>query len=323
MKLNQQFIFMFLGILLGFAKNSSATLPYLSSQEPSRNAPAFFRYIFGEQDTYRIGDEWGKKAVSLPDLENSTEAFRRAALATAKVQGATAFFLGQFNDHWVMATNHHVFPRASSCLGTQVEFPLLKIRTKCVSFFGTWSDIDLSLFSIQLKNPQDGIALKAVAGNFAFRKDVFTGEDLMTIGFGVAGNSGRNLMAAQDSDCKVFSTTGEYRFLADPDSLNPGTYRAWSFANGCDVSHGDSGSAMVDRKTGEVMGIIWTGKIPKAAAVQSSAYLDKLIMTGGEEIWKELSYSVPAVKMREFLYNILSDPKMDENTRKTISDLLQ
>jgi hypothetical protein len=115
------------------------------------------------------------------------------------------------------------------------------------------------------------------------------------------------MVANGDSDCKVFSPTQDFRLMPDPDALNPGTYDAWSFANGCDVSHGDSGSAMVDRKTGRPVGLIWTGKIPKSPQVQSSRYLAELAAGQSEEIWTELSYAVPASKIKEVLLSALSE----------------
>jgi hypothetical protein len=129
-------------------------------------------------------------------------------------------------------------------------------------------------------------------------------------------------MANQDSDCYVFSQDSEYRLMGDPDEFNPGPYRAWSFATSCDVSHGDSGSAMVDRETGKVVGIIWTGRIPKKREIQSSSYLSRLFQDHGEEIWSELSYSVPAEKMGVFLTALLQTG-IPDGTKATLRELLK
>lgn len=268
-------------------------------------------------DDYRLGDTWGK--VPVTDVSRESPAFRRAALATAKVGGATGFFLGKFEGVYVMATNHHVYPR--SCVGSRVKFPLLNVEATCEQFYGSWPEIDLALFAVRFNNAADANKMMEVAANFQFHEDVQLGQRLLTIGFGVAGNSMRQEMANQDSDCYVFSGTGEYRLMADPDDYNPGSYRAWSFANGCDVSHGDSGSAMVDRASGKVVGIIWTGKIPKNENVQNSSYLDRLFSAQTQEIWTELSYAVPAKKMGDFLQDQMSH--FDEPTRKVISALLK
>jgi hypothetical protein len=268
-----------------------------------------------------MGDEWGKSVVTLQRLQNETPAFRRAALATARVGGATGFYLGKIGGRHLMATNHHVFTSAGNCASSLIRFPLQNISANCIEIFGSWPEIDLAIFSVQLSAAAEA-ELAVVGRNFAFDQDVYLGEPLLTIGFGVASNNARNMVANQDSDCKVFSQRDEYRLMADPDELNPGPYKAWSFANACDVSHGDSGSAMVDRVTGDVVGIIWTGRIPKISSVQSSDYLSSLLNTRSEVIWDQLSYAVPAVKMGVYLAAQAKRSDISPTLRDVLTDLL-
>ena len=272
---------------------------------------------------YQIGDEWGKKPVTAERLQSESPAFRRAALATARMGGATAFYLGKFNGHHVMATNHHVLPEPSACLGNQARFPLLdNKRFTCKTFYGEWTDVDLALFEIEVTQPEDEALLAPLARNFNFDGNLTPGQLLLTIGFGVADNPRREMMANQDSDCKVYSATNDFHFMGDPDEFNPGPYKAWSFANGCDVSHGDSGSAMVDRVTGDVVGLIWTGKIPKNAKVRERAYLDELFKTQGPNVWTELSFAVPAPKIREHLKSVIESGRLNPETRATLSAII-
>lgn len=310
----------FLGfcVALGLVTNVSAfagmTLPVFD------RGPSLSTKVLRGSDQYRLGDEWGKKPVTALDLPSRSRAFQRASMAAAKVGGGTGFYLGQFNGYYMMATNHHVCPQASDCMGLVVQFPMMGLMLKVNQFFGSWSDIDLALFAIQVTDANAITKLTQVAGNFDFAHAPFVGERLLTAGFGVADNSARKLVVGDDSDCKVFSD--ELRFMGDPDELNPGDYKAWSFANGCDVSHGDSGSSMVDRDSGAVVGIIWTGRIPKSAKVQSSSFLDQLIAHPTEDIWKELSYAVPASKMGEYLGALANDSAQPMNLRTTLLRLL-
>jgi hypothetical protein len=257
--------------------------------------------------TYQLGDDWGKVPVTDGLLREAPDALRRAALATATAGGATSFVLGQFDGQVVMATNHHVFAEASQCLKKAIRFAALGASGTCSRFLGTWDEVDLSLFVIDVDNSQERARILEVAANFDFDAPIRQGQELLTVGFGIANNPARRMVANGDSDCKVFSPTQDFRLMPDPDALNPGTYDAWSFANGCDVSHGDSGSAMVDRKTGRPVGLIWTGKIPKSPQVQSSRYLAELAAGQSEEIWTELSYAVPASKIKEVLLSALSE----------------
>jgi S1-C subfamily serine protease len=273
-------------------------------------------------DEYRLGDEWGKKPVTDEVLQAASAAFKRGALATAQTGGATGFYLGKFAGQHIMATNHHVFEQASQCLGRRITFPLLEISVTCQQFLGSWPEVDLALFAVRV-NPADEAKLAPVAANFEFQHPIQSGEKLLTIGFGVAGNWGRQLMANQDSDCYVFSKSGEYRQMADPDRWNPGNYRAWSFALGCDVSHGDSGSAILDRESGKVVGIIWTGRIPKSENARHSDYLANLFATQGSDIWEELSYAVPAEKIGAHLRDLLNNGGLAREHRAIVEALLK
>jgi hypothetical protein len=275
-----------------------------------------------QNKTYQIGDEWGKKPVKVGDLPKEDRAFQRAARATAKAGGATSFYLGQFAGQHIMATNHHVFTRASQCIGGNITFPLLEKSFKCTGFLGSWPNIDLALFIIEVKSEQDSLLLKEVEANFDFTASLAKGTELMTIGFGIANNPTQVMVGNQDSDCKVFSEANDFRLTADPDAINPANYKAWSFVNGCDVSHGDSGSALVSKETGLPIGIIWTGKIPKDPQVQSTSFLENMLSTGSPKIWSELSFGVPASKMKEALVLVENDPNTPKETKNILADLL-
>tara|TARA_B100001094_G_scaffold227582_1_gene222089 strand:- start:145 stop:1092 length:948 start_codon:yes stop_codon:yes gene_type:complete len=273
---------------------------------PSLSKP--LQELQGLDGRYQIGDEWGKAPVKTGDYKK-VPSLEKIAKGTARLGGGTGFYLGKFDGEHVLATNHHVCPSSIQCRWTSAQFPLVNKRFSVKTFLGTWSDIDLALMTIKVDQADEDL-LKTMANPFAFMQETYRGQELITVGFGGANNRSRSLVANFDSDCKVFSGSSEYRFMADPDSLNTGSYKAWSFANGCDVSHGDSGSAMVDRQSGEVVGIIWTGKIPKSDKVQDSDYLDELLEQPNEDIWTELSYAVPAEKIGEYLQLLIDDDSL-------------
>lgn len=302
-----------LTLLLAFYSFSAMALPKREYISDAR---------MGDVKDYRIGSEWGKNRVTTAMIKAETPAFVRAVSATAKMpKGGTAFYLGKFGDSHIIATNHHVCPTRKYCDGDYASFPVLKKRFKVNGFYITLPQIDLTLLKIKVK-PNDEAALMAVGKNFSFSKDVTKGMDLLTAGFGIGGNPGEVLMVNQDGDCKVYSGDAEYRFMGDPDSMNPGTYKAWSFAHSCDISHGDSGSAMVERSTGDVVGIVWTGKLPKSKEVQSSEALIQLFENPTEAIWEELAYAVPAPKIAQVLKMVLGDKHLSPETRTAIEAIL-
>jgi hypothetical protein len=305
------FRFLFLSFILFSFKAHSTLLPdsFVTS---------------GRIKDYQIGDEWGKKPVTEKVLENASKEFHRAAMATAYLPvGGTGFYLGKFQGSHVLATNHHVCPVARDCVGEHAQFPLLGKSLLMTRLFVSLPDIDLALIEIKVQ-PKDEFLLSKIGRNFAFNKSILKGQELLTIGFGIGGNPRNLMMANQDSDCKVFSKNYEYRHLADPDEFNPADYRAWSFAHACDISHGDSGSAMVDRKTGDVLGIVWTGKIPKSPEVQASSNLIKIFNSPlGSEIWKELSYAVPAAKIKHILIEVAQDSQTTPETKHLLKALVR
>ncbi len=291
-----------------------------SIENPLPMGGRFFKFSTSSTDTYRIGDEWGKIPYSAKDALDPE--ISKMAKATAKVGGGTGFYIGLYNGRYVMATNHHVCPSEFDCMGINVRFTALNKAFTVKEFYGTWPEVDLALIAIEVPTLADQALLNSVASPFDFANELYRGQELATIGYGVGGNPARELVVNQDADCVVFSDKSEFRLMADPDDLNPGPYKAWSFANGCDVSHGDSGSAMMDRNTGAVIGIIWTGRIPKSAKVQNSAYLDALLQNPTEDVWKELSYGVPAAKIGEFLNKLVVSGTLEPATAAVLEDIL-
>lgn len=306
---------LFLSIaLLG---NQLGPVPSLGGREPLNDTNSNFELTLAGIKDYQIGTEWGKKLVTTDSMSTGSHVYRRTVSATAYFGSATSFYLGKFDGKHIMATNHHVLPNVNSCKGRSVKFTVLNFTTSCKQAFGSWTEIDLALFEIEPTSEQAKL-LEGIGQNFAFHDTLNQGTELITAGYGVAGNFGQKLVANEDSDCKVFSKANEFKFMADPDELNPGPYRAWSFSTGCDVSHGDSGSAMVDRITGKVVGLIWTGRIPKNDIVQNSENLNNILINNGPEIWTELSYAVPA----QAIYKLLSEKLQAQESSPEFKGLL-
>ncbi len=303
-----KFLLLALVLTLGSAH---AGVPQLGGRSTGRLAIGKFSEptAFGEIEDYQIGDIWGKLPVKEADVRTGTTALQRAARATAKYGGlfggATGFYMGKFNGEHIMGTNHHVV-EGVGCSNVTLKFPFLSdhlITAKCKRIIGHWTDIDFGLIVLDI-SPSDEAYFKNAGVNFAYDKKIERGTRLLTVGFGVAKNPRqKDMMVNVDDDCKVYSNTEDFRFMGDPDTINPGPYKAWSFAHGCDISHGDSGSAFFNRDTGEMIGIVWTAATPKDARVRTRTYLDHLD-SSGPEIWTKLGYTVPASKIHDHLESI-------------------
>jgi hypothetical protein len=283
-------------------------------------------YFFTDIAPYQIGSEMGKKPVSQESLGEWAVGVQRVARATARIQNetaaGTAFYLGKFAGSYIMATNNHVYKDAEHCLGRAVVFPLLDDRSfSCQSFVGSWADIDLALFAVDVPEVDETL-MASVSSNFDFGVGVRHGEELITFGFGKANNPNRQMMVNEDSDCRVFSGDDEFRYMNDPDQILPDNKKTWSFSHGCDVSHGDSGSAMIDRVSGGINGILWSGAVPKDPRVRDEEFLKSVFDNRSDEVWTLLSYAVPAKKIGEFLKRIKESPDTPEATRRVLRELL-
>ncbi len=306
---------MILGTILSIA-SASAGVPALGGRSDFKSfLPT---KTFGDVEDYQIGDVWGKLPLKAADVKAGSAALKRAARATAKYSGlgggATGFFMGKFNGEYVLGTNHHVVDGVGCNRFVKLTFPFLadkSITVKCKRIIGHWTDIDFGMIVLDIPASQqkyfDGNGV-----NFAFDKKLERGTNLLTVGFGIAKNAGqRDMMVNMDNDCKVYSNTDDFLFMGDPDTINPGPYKAWSFAHGCDISHGDSGSAFFNRETGDMVGIVWTAATPKDPQIRTRKYLDALDPSS-TEIWTKLGYTVPAAKIYEHLKSIASSlPAMD------------
>ncbi|MBS1957967.1 MAG: trypsin-like peptidase domain-containing protein [Bdellovibrionales bacterium] len=253
---------------------------------------------------YRMGSRWQRTVITAPALQTLTPAAQRAAYATGiiGISGGTAFYLGKFGGAHLIVTNHHVCETGGQCAGYTVWFPLINRTYKMPMFVGTMKEVDLTILKIEVPAADEPMLAK-IARNFSFKRTPRHKEQLFTLGFGATTPvpfNERVISINQDSDCKVFSKTGDIQQISDPDKKNPGPDRVWSFAHACDVTHGDSGSPILST-AGEILGILWTGATPKIAAVQDSTSLGRILNQPssdlGSQTWSQLNYGVPATRI--------------------------
>ena len=201
-----------------------------------------------------------------------------------------------------MATNYHVLPKAMNCGSIfRASFSLLKASFSCKKFILALPEIELSLFEIKVPAEKEA----QLQGLEIELKDSDASGKLFGLGHGAHLNpdpTRNTLLLSQDEHCKSFASRP--KFINDPDTKNPVTYKVWSLPIGCDFSHGDSG-APVFNELGEFAGIFWTGAVPKASYIQNDTFLATLDEDDHPAIWSKLSYMVPVPKIRQVLENFL------------------
>ena len=294
------------------------------------------RRLFG---TFSFGStSLNKGTVFEIDSAPFPEHFKRLGRSTVYFRifynYGTSFYVGK-NTHdgktyYIMATNYHtpcgtstVCDRNINPIGTSrsvyngyVSFPVYGYGFNYISFIGAWWDIDFALYAFEIyggprnKRVRD-INLTNAKLEFDFTSDIYPGQELVMAGYGenhnpknaTYPNKGTNsLMFGFDKDCKVFSPRNDFPKQMDPYTLNPASYSVFSFAHGCEASAGDSGSPVLDRKTGKVVGITWTGaaKANTNSNIKNSEYIHTNYMNK-KDAFENLVLAVPAPKIKTFL----------------------
>ncbi len=211
----------------------------------------------------------------------------------------TGFYIGKHNDNHIFVTNAHVMGR-KDCHKSKVTFltdSLTERRVDCekILFSKFKNDkLDITVFTIKARN------LSSMAGvgldvNWNFKP--VPAMKLAQAGFGIKrlrrGRTGKNQITEYkmnlnfDSDCVVVSEKDKLYNLSNMKT-------SFTFFTGCDVVGGDSGSAVIDRESGEVVGLAW-GSGDTKGSLSSEALWGELIGTKDPKL---LSYSSFAISMK-------------------------
>lgn len=274
----------------------------------------------------QVGSEWGK-VVARDALPNMNSSLARAAHAFGEFKGGSAFIIRTSDPiRLIFATNAHVMVDDNDLLAgdlsayrsnpelacherDSMERPIEKVRLglmgitgKCKRVLGIWPDADFALFEAEFEGA-DAKVLNRNGVQVASSTMIEFGKELSMFGFGHflnPGNPELELMYIRDQDCRVFSATNDFRFISDPDEFSPAKNKVWAFVLGCDVSWGDSGAAILDLSSGQLVGIIFTGKYPKNQSISLNPQaMEQLRSSPQETAWSNLNFGVPLAKILE------------------------
>lgn len=276
--------------------------------------------LAGFTTKYQIGSHWDRRLVTEKEVSEGSLGMKKISYATARFGIGTAFYLGKFNGKHIMATNYHVMSGCSS----SGKLKLLNLDFSCIESLGAWSDLDLNLFVAKFKKDRDlETKLSGVGLKIDFDHHPQLGEFLVTAGFGSGVSNGGRFTFEEGPECRTFSKSLDVKLLNDPDIINPLPGARWSFALGCEASHGDSGSAIVSRDTGRAVGILWTGaRLPRAKEFYDSNFLTQFINAPDERVWKQLNYAVPSNKMKEIIQTAIETGNVEKDHIETLNSIL-
>lgn len=236
-----------------------------------------------------------------------TEERSRGFSTTQEVQVGTAFYIGRHFGKHLFITNHHNID-SSNCKRAKIEFftnqklsESKSARCDEVLFSQGHSEgSDLTLFSIRNKDLKKFIG-EGLEIDFTFSPVAKT--KLMHAGFGNDRKSNHprkrvnlfEMNITADEDCVIASKDSHYI------KLNGISH---NFATGCDIAKGDSGGAVVDRQTGQVVGLIW-GISPDSGGKSSRELHEEIFGIDSNYVWKHMSYALSLARLSETLFPFL------------------
>ena len=259
-----------------------------------------------KQSDFQIGASWDAQELTTQSvIDRNNFVISQGASSTVLIRTlfakGTGLYLGSFNGLYLVGTNAHVLKNIPSCAVTPVvvQFKLANLAYTCSKVVGIWRNIDFAIIALRVRGGTHAFLDQINPPKMAFKKPLIKNTMLYSFGHGAFENSDNSLTLKTGEDCRIYSGDNTLRRLKDPNQ--EGAVKIPSFAVGCDISPGDSGSPLMDRNTGEVYGFIWSTQTPKPLLVRSSTYMEQLRGANSDEVWNHLAYGIPATSIRDEL----------------------
>ncbi|POB15165.1 serine protease [Halobacteriovorax sp. DA5] len=279
----------------------------------------YLKYVLSNQrrdlniKEYIIGDEWNRTHISendSPDVEALKSSILITGLGVVNTANkltlknvGTAFYLGQFAGEHLVATAAHVIDRENfkDMLFHFIAGPKFSLKAKELVFYS--DDLDFSIVSIDMEDKESILMETVTAVKLNFDKVAVEGTPLTTVGFGFFDNEKLGLARYENShDCQIIFGDDRVRKLD----------KVYSIATGCDSSGGDSGSPLVDRETGELVGIITRIQTEKIGLTSKQLIEEK--EANISSIWNDGSFATSIKYIKAEL------EKVDHPTIKSLLD---
>ena len=301
-------------------KSTSTKRSIASEDNCSRSTTA-------DPNCFRLGNEWSKVELkSEIDLKTFPSELHPAARGSVQLMlGGSGILLGEFAGKLVVASAAHIceqnFGGPCGPMYLMGSFKFLGINYRATNIIGFWPEVDLMLFTIEVDS-KDKEKLITVGANFDFSSTLDQDLPLAIASYTLIKDSTGNLQLSSDSDCRILSSTSETRLITDPDQIMPDKTKRWAFAMGCDAGPGDSGGAVIDRQSGLLVGLVWTGNSSQKNTARSSDGLAKIQQENDSQLWSRVSYASPAPKIAEYLKKSLRDPSISKDKKEIIEAVL-
>lgn len=264
----------------------------------------------GKSEQLQVGEEWSR--VHFDGRLTTTEALNKAIIATARIdiapltgssasQRGTSFYIGKFGEYHLMLTNYHVMSTREQCAKAAAIFQYSGKRYKCRKIIKSFPEMEATFFAIHVPDKNDA-ELSGKELRFDFLNEYKPGHKIVVAGHGTHNNSSNRLTYENSSTCIVATTTYQSVQLSIKSKNDNKVYSAFSFAHACEISHGDSGAALVSESTQKVIGLNWATSTAKHPDLLRSSTLFDWIESNDFRIWNSLSYGVSTTNISSAIY---------------------
>lgn len=246
-----------------------------------------------DNGVFWIGQDWSRQFVTQDFFNQQPRSIQKLILHTAKIDTHKGHGTGIYLGRGLMLTNSHVV-RGRECRNLNIQFWNHSESVACRRILWSDRDVDAAIIEIDDQSLYD---LEGYRLNNRRNLPRFT-DQVATAGFGTTLNPSLGMTIDNSSECTVVSNN-EMRFMPPPGTSADLAYNVWAIPLTCDTSPGDSGAAVIDRDSGELIGLIFGGRQRKNHQINigSLNYQDALI-------WDQLSYAIP---IREILKRYMTD----------------
>ena len=210
---------------------------------------------------FQGGDVYSREKLKIDELKELSEFTQSTIFRTGKVVNeavrsvGTSSFLYATEDEYVFLTNYHVMKSQRECDKSKVVMLNQSYERKTLSCHrviavGDYkSGSDHLVFTIKKTESSTFISNLVEIRNFV--NDTRIGDELSIVGFGGGRISKRkfDIGLSDDSDCVVLWGTSQIGF--NKKEMNS------VFFTGCDIRSGDSGSAVFNKRTGSLVGLLF------------------------------------------------------------------
>lgn len=218
-------------------------------------------FVHASSHKYKGGDEYTRRKLDSDEIEMSSGLLRRSILRTVKIVNTvarsvgTGFYLYETPDSYVFLTNYHVLGNSTECQNAKLlmldsNFDKKRLRCDKVLEIGDYSTgSDHFIFSMSKGKRTEFLAeLDQITH---FENDAHVGDELSIVGFGGAKTNDRrfDIGVSEDQDCVLLDIGKDVSFnnLLMPSIL----------FTACDIRSGDSGSAVFNKRTGSLVGLLF------------------------------------------------------------------